>query len=341
MSSLIREIHPGIHRIRLPLPGKKPGPANAYLFLGDPVTLLDTGTRQGFPQLTKALNSVGIAPGDIRQIVLTHGHMDHFGAARRVVSESRGRCRVLIHPEDRQAVETGRDASRASVARFLRAAGLPLGYQVSLSLLFYLFRAMAPTCRVDGEMKDGDTVRLGSFQGRVIHTPGHTPGSVCILLEPENILFSGDHILGHITPNALVAVEPDGILPVRSVQKEFYKSLEKVEALGPGIVHTGHRKPVDDLPSIADMYRRTFDQRQKDVLALVGSRPITIYETARRLFPVLDRTARLSLEIYLSISEVYTHLQVLEEKGLVTLGLENGRLAARPQGGKVEGINES
>ncbi|MBN1498458.1 MAG: MBL fold metallo-hydrolase, partial [Spirochaetes bacterium] len=76
------EIYPGIFRIILPLAGTKPGPVNAYLFTGKPVTLIDTGTLKSAPVLERELGAIGLTFADIDQIVLTHGHIDHYGAAR-------------------------------------------------------------------------------------------------------------------------------------------------------------------------------------------------------------------------------------------------------------------
>ena len=82
------EIHPGIYRITLPLPGKKPGPINTYLFTGDPVTIMDTGTVMTVSLLRSEINRLGLDFSDIRNIVLTHGHIDHFGAAIIIKNES-------------------------------------------------------------------------------------------------------------------------------------------------------------------------------------------------------------------------------------------------------------
>ena len=73
---------PDVYSIKLPLSGYKPGPVNVYLFKGDKITLIDTGMKQTANLLRKALEEHGIRFSDIDNIVVTHGHVDHYGAAK-------------------------------------------------------------------------------------------------------------------------------------------------------------------------------------------------------------------------------------------------------------------
>lgn len=84
------EILPGVYRIILPLAGEKPGPINVYLFTGDPVTIIDTGTLKSVPVLARELAGLGMSFADIEQVVLTHGHIDHYGGAASIVRERAG-----------------------------------------------------------------------------------------------------------------------------------------------------------------------------------------------------------------------------------------------------------
>ena len=95
-----QEIHSRIYRIIRPLPGEKPGPVNAYLFTGKIATLLDTGTLKAIPVLDRALKELGMSFLDINQIIITHGHIDHYGAARAIVKRSGGNATVMAHEED-------------------------------------------------------------------------------------------------------------------------------------------------------------------------------------------------------------------------------------------------
>ena len=83
-----QEVHPDIFRITLPLYGEKPGPVNSYLFIGDTITLLDVGSAFSTKQLKRALSEHNIKFSDIDQIILSHGHPDHYGAARKIVKKS-------------------------------------------------------------------------------------------------------------------------------------------------------------------------------------------------------------------------------------------------------------
>jgi glyoxylase-like metal-dependent hydrolase (beta-lactamase superfamily II) len=318
------EIHPHIHRIILPLPGRQPGPVNAYLFTGKQTTLLDTGISRTARHLEESLRQIGIGFSDIDRIILTHGHIDHYGAAWHVVKRSSGHAAVAVHREDRPVVETGMEVSDRQFSKFYRLMGVPLVFE----LLFYgmglFFSSLAENCRVDFCLSDGEKIQMGDYEATIISTPGHTKGSICLYLEKEGILFSGDHVLGHITPNAFVMLESDFDIPWRMSQLEFYDSLRKIESLAPRIVYPAHGKPITDLPGTAAMYREQFSLRQEKILAILRKGAFPVYRIARSLFPEISGK-RLPLEIFLAVSEVFTHLQVLEKDGMVAPHVKRGK----------------
>jgi glyoxylase-like metal-dependent hydrolase (beta-lactamase superfamily II) len=320
---LSREIFPDVYRITLPLPGKRPGPVNVYLFKGEIVTLIDTGMLQTAGVLKKALGEHGLGFSDIDRIIVTHGHPDHCGAAKKIVKA--GRAKVAAHPEDIVAIESGMDVTRDRYKIFLKLMGVPLSIGILLRLLFLMFKRMADNCRVDIVMRDGDEIELGKYKAKIINTPGHTKGSVCLFLERERMLFCGDTIIEHITPNAFIMLDENESLPVRLSQDEFYMSLAKIKKLLPSMIYSAHGKDVSDIDNIINGYEKSFAERQGRVLSKVRSGEKNVYKIARSLFPEIGGI-RLPLEIFLSISEVYTNIQVLQKEGKVSLSIVNGRL---------------
>jgi glyoxylase-like metal-dependent hydrolase (beta-lactamase superfamily II) len=318
-------IYPGIYRIILPLAGVKPGPVNAYLFIGKTTTLLDTGTLKSVHVLRHRLDQIGYTFSDIGQIVLTHGHIDHYGAARKIIEGSANPVTVLAHREDINLIEHGLEVPREQFIKYYRLMGVPLKFQLSLLLVRRVFRSMAENCRVDRFLSDGEKIRMGDYEATVIETPGHTRGSISLYIEKEGILFPGDHILGHITPNAFVMLETDFDLPRRMSQVEFYDSLKKIEDISPRIAYPAHGEPIHDVRSTINMFREQFRLRQNSIMSILAGGEYTVYQIGRKLFPDV-KGKRLPLEIFLMVSEVYTHLQVLQKEERVSSYLDKNAL---------------
>jgi len=310
------EIQPQIYRIILPLQGDKPGPVNVYLFKGEHNALLDTGVSTTFNILEQSLKHLGMKFSDIDRIILSHGHIDHYGAARRIIKHSRGQATVAAHHEDVGVIETGLEVSNRDFARFYQRMGVPLIFKLLFYGIDWFFSTLAENCRVDKHLADGEKISLGRYEATVISTPGHTRGSICLYLEKQGILFSGDHILGHITPNAFVMMESDFDIPWRMSQVEFYDSLKKIETIAPRIVYPAHGAPIADLDQTVSMYREQFSIRKEKIINILQNGELTVYEIVRKLFPEISGK-RLPLEIFLAVSEVFTHLQVLEKDEIV------------------------
>ncbi|RJR50429.1 MAG: MBL fold metallo-hydrolase [Desulfobacteraceae bacterium] len=319
------EIRPGIRVATLPLPGKRPGPVNVYLFEGERNVLVDTGARQTAHLLKSIFRNSGFDLNNLDQIIATHGHLDHFGAAAQLIRCSNKRARLAAHPEDVPSILHRREATFAAYVRYFGATGVPILLRILMLPLMFLGKYMAEPCPVDHLLNDGDKVRLGDYEAVVISTPGHTCGSICLYIQSEKILVAGDHILEHITPNALVMLENNGSLPQRSSQMEYYRSLEKVLRLSPELVLTAHGKPVRDIGRVVDRYRESFGKRKERVLDIIGHEKKTVYRIARELFPELGGMS-FPLDLFLALSEAYTHLQVLEKEGKIAMAMEGRRL---------------
>ncbi len=320
---VIEEIYPKIYRIRLPLPVKGPGPVNVYLFKGRFVSLIDTGTNKTVNILKEALGLAGVSLSDIENVIVTHGHGDHYGAARKILEFSGGRTRIAAHMEERSIIENGRSVPLEQYIKFFRLMGVPLLFRISMIIVNYLYNSMADNCPIHKFLSDGDIINLGDYQARVISTPGHSKGAISLYLEKENILFPGDHILAHITPNAFVMLDNDFDLPLRMSQIEFYDSLAKIEKISPRMVFPAHGEPIIDIGKIINTFRDQFSRRQRKIRAILEKGEQTAYRISRILFPNIGG-ARLFMETFLIVSEAYTHLQVLEKKGVVASAIKKG-----------------
>jgi glyoxylase-like metal-dependent hydrolase (beta-lactamase superfamily II) len=134
------------------------------------VSLVDTGYAGSLPRLTKALARLGRTVADVRRVICTHGHPDHAGGARALADLG---VEILIHPADAANLELG------------------LGSVIRNPSRGRLFAAMTPPLPAFTPLEDGDVLPvLGGLE--VIHTPGHTPGSVCLFARRSGVLFVGD-----------------------------------------------------------------------------------------------------------------------------------------------------
>lgn len=275
----------GVRIYRLPCEGLAELPGRAYLLLGaGPPTLVDTGaSHEGTRQLLEGLEAVRLQFGEpvrpqaIQRILVTHAHFDHIGglAALRRLSGAQ----VGVHPLDRRAVEAWDEHAvlwNQALRRFFQMAGVDPLRQAAMVKAFGYARGRIESIRVDFLLEDGH-----EMDGvRVIHTPGHAPGHVC--LQVGNILLVGDHVLPRTVPQQW----PETVAPWLGLG-HYLQSLRRVRALERiDLALGGHEPPI-----------RQFDQRCQDIytthmrrldrlmdLLRRSPQPLTIAQLAQRMY---------------------------------------------------------
>src|SRR2546421_4855243 len=297
------------------------GAVNVYLVKEDPITIIDTGpkTREAVDVLRAGLRQNGLTTGDIRRIVLTHAHEDHCGLARSLRDEAKD-AEVFVHDW-----ETGHRAARLEHEenlRLLRRAGVPDDEIQSMRQLYEQVRQYADSlddehCRA---LNDEDELEFEMGTLRVIHTPGHTPGSCSFLREADRTIIAGDCVLKRVTPNPVIS--PDPIDPTRRFRSlaEYLVSLARVRSFAPTLVYGGHGEPIHDYEELFNRYVRAINERQAAVVRLVPKDGATAWEVSRQMFPDADDVHR-----FLAVSEAVAHLDQAQSEGKIALELSDDR----------------
>lgn len=164
------EIAPGVHQVRML-------GADSFLIAEDRLTLIDAGMVGSRLMLERYLRRIGRRLDELERIICTHGHPDHIGGVGELVRD-RDDIEVLIHADDLAGLRLPlRQALAPTEDRAIRRG----------RIIQYLTRTPAdPTTVTDDEVLP----LLGGL--RIIHTPGHTPGSICLYAEQHGLVFTGD-----------------------------------------------------------------------------------------------------------------------------------------------------
>ncbi|HEX2051640.1 MAG TPA: MBL fold metallo-hydrolase [Actinomycetota bacterium] len=323
-----REPAPGVFRLVLPLPFPGLDRVNAYALRdGDGVTLVDCGIfdpdpagDHGWDELVAALAACDVAPGDVRRLVVTHPHVDHYGMAARLVE--RTGCELWMHERASEDVRVYADprARTESLRAELARHGIDAHDARELTE-FEDWRAfVSGVVDATRPVADRDTLEAGGRTWTIHHTPGHSRSHVCLFAAGDGILVSGDHLLGGITPHIDFRPGDD-----EDPLGDYLRSLERVEELEPGLVLPGHGRPFEDGGARARSIARHHDRRLGSVVQVVRHEPRTASYVTQEIFG----PALLNFQRRLALGEAIAHLDYLCRTGDVERGERDGTVFYR------------
>lgn len=284
---------------------------------GEELILVDCGS--GMPQANDDLAAGFVAVGetfgramslaDITTILITHGHIDHFGGlnfVRRFTGAPIG-----VHILDRRVLSNHEERVVFAYRRlgdFLESAGVAAEQRESLMSVYLFGKTYYQSTPVQFLLEEG-LPAVGDIG--VYHVPGHCPGQVC--LQVDDILLTADQVLSRITPHQA----PESITYHMGLG-HYLDSLDKIAALpGCRLGLGGHEDPMDDIPARIEAIRQAHDNRLGKVMDICRA-PKSITEISRDLFGRVD-----SYHVLLALEEAGAHVEYLHQRGeLVAANLE-------------------
>jgi glyoxylase-like metal-dependent hydrolase (beta-lactamase superfamily II) len=322
------ELEPlGIFRIPVPVPFPQAGgPVNVYLLeeADGGLTMWDSGL--GSPEAEAALEEgfrrLGRRFDEVRRILVSHGHVDHYGAARFVQERHGGAVPVWAHPADVPKIaESGwrwRDRAPLYAAHLARLGTPPEALERIAREGEKGFRLARRVPEVL-PLAEGDVVRTRHLTLHALHMPGHTPGLVCLHAPEQRLLLAGDHLLEKVSPNPLIELGPNGEEGWFRPLVAYLASLARARALDLDLVLPGHGPPFADHRRVIDDLVAFYGRRQGRIRELLAQGPLTPYEVSKALFP----SARPG-DAFLTVSETIANLEAMEARGAATRALVDG-----------------
>ncbi|MGD2124806.1 MAG: MBL fold metallo-hydrolase [Desulfobacteraceae bacterium] len=310
-----------IHAIAIPLPDVSDLiTANVYAVGNGPITLIDTGLKSPgtLEYIQNGLARADLSIEHIERIIITHGHMDHFGLAASIRETAGHPVECFIHSEDQRQISSEnflKEMWSEEADSLTAMAGMPREEVEKVRERFSTFKELGDPLDGISLMKDGDEFMGDGYHLKVIHTPGHTPGSCCVYESRQKILFSGDHIIKHITPNPLVVIKRDRLNdPEYQSLKAYIDSLDKLSDLDVRYVFPGHGEYIEDLQRIIATYEAHHQERMELVWKALKKKTRPLYEIIDDVFPFVPEG-----DVFLAISEIIVHLEILVEEGRAKL----------------------
>jgi glyoxylase-like metal-dependent hydrolase (beta-lactamase superfamily II) len=307
-----------ISRIVIALPNNPLRSLNSYVVHGNNRNLLiDTGfhLEESFKDLIEGIHALNI---DMRRtdIFLTHGHADHAGNAWRVASD---KSEIFVSTADKVLIDrfvTG----DAELMRFfydqMCRSGFPEEKIASSLGVNPAIQHNEPAEFMMTPVDEDHIFDLGGVCLRAFCTPGHTPGHMCLSVDAEDILFTGDHVLFDITPNITEWIGIDDALG------SYLDSLRRMRGMDVRLALPGHRESgnfKERIESLLDHH----EARLKEALSIVMREPgQTCYEIASQMKWKVSGGKWDSLplsQLYFAVGEAKSHLRHLEVRGEIKI----------------------
>jgi glyoxylase-like metal-dependent hydrolase (beta-lactamase superfamily II) len=302
----------GVRIFRIPCQVFETLSARVYLLLGaGPPTLVDAGSGEGAStrHILAGLEAVGrefgehVRVGDIGRIIISHGHADHIGGLPDMLRHAA--AEVAVHPLDSRAITAHREhvaVGNSRLDRFFQKAGVDAVRRAGLLKISHYSGRQVEGVSVGRPLADGD--ELDGL--RVIHTPGHSPGHVCIGV--GDVLLSADHVLARTVPQQW----PECTAAYTGLG-HYLDSLDKLQRMaGFELTLAAHEQAIHDLYGRIDSIRGAHMRRLNRLLDTLAAadRPLSVDEITQRLYP--EATGFRAL---LAITDVGSRVEYLHQRG--------------------------
>jgi len=233
---------PAITQLELRTPFKV-GPVNSYVVDEDPLTLVDCGPRtdEAWDDLVAGLASIGRQPEDVRRLIITHGHVDHWGLAARIVALSGAEVwaheRLDLWLRDFEAEWLRR---LAYLTLLCTEIGVPAGELLAVNRgvkqVGHFAEAVTPTRLLAA----GDTLTLAGRAWTAHYTPGHATGHISLHEPATRTMISGDHLLPDVSSNPVLEAPLLGERERPRMLPLYIESLRQVAGLPTLWVYPGY-----------------------------------------------------------------------------------------------------
>jgi len=304
------EVSPGVWLARLPLPFPV-ATINVFLIqLDRGYLLLDCGMRTRACQeaLAAALSLVGMEWTDIRQIVLSHLHPDHFGLAAEVKRRS-GAPLAMHRVEADLVLPRWRDEDfLVRHTSWLAEHGVPAAESEQISQASRGITEFIEPVEADQKLEDGDRIPVRGGVLELIWSPGHSPGLLTLYLPQRKLYFSSDHMIEKITPNiGLHSHSAENPLA------DYLRSLERVHALDIDLILSSHGQPFHGHHAWIAATQEHHRTRCQQMIEALAAAPQTAYQLlaavwGNHLSPLNQRFA---------VAETLAHMEYLRQQGRV------------------------
>ena len=307
--SACREVAPEIYQVRLPLPFAL-NHVNCYL-LRDPDgwTVVDAGLNRPEirAQWQAVFSELGIASGQVRRIVLTHMHPDHFGAAGWLQQETG--APVYISPREWEVAEVAwvQNYENVDLAAYLRSVGAP--QEIGATILEqqnHLRRMTLPHPVEVHLLPPGSLLTMGGRRFQAIHAPGHADGQLIFYSAEDRLMLCGDQVLLRITPNV-------GVWPTSQTNplRRYLDSLDELRQFDVRLALPGHHGVVENWRTRVTEIAAHHEERLAAMFeaALSGATALQV------AFVVFNFDQFSPHEMRFAVAETLAHLEYLAEEG--------------------------
>ncbi|MTD58369.1 MBL fold metallo-hydrolase [Amycolatopsis pithecellobii] len=323
----IYEVAPGVYRIPLPLPNDGLRAVNVYAITdGTELVMIDSGwaldeARDG---LQAALKGIGAELGDISQFLVTHVHRDHYTQAVALRREFGNR--IALGERERTTLEIIANPASGPMNSQLQLL-TEAGAEPIVRTLHELFGGMRNTEvelweKPDEWLTPGRRTVLGSRALDVVHTPGHTEGHVVFDDGAAGLMFTGDHVLPHITPS--IGFQAELVpLPLR----DFLDSLRLVRGMPDRRMLPAHGVVSPSVHVRIDELLAHHEDRLARTAETVADGASTAYEAAGKLGWTRRKRKLDELDTFnqmLAVTETKAHLDLLAYQGKLTMSEVDG-----------------